>query len=88
MTSDEQMAEWVSGNPLHNDTLDECCPDFSCCKPELLASLECRKAFVVADKETRMSFLGTFLGAAMSSMGEKAHVVGADDPEKQCGPLS
>ena len=32
-----QLDEWVKGNPIHNNVDDECCPDFSCCRPELLA---------------------------------------------------
>jgi hypothetical protein len=27
--------EWVSGNVYHNEEDDECCPDFSCCYPQL-----------------------------------------------------
>lgn len=85
MTSDEQLVEWVRGNPLHNDTRDECCPDFSCCTPELLADVDTRKAFVKADEVTRMSMLGMFLGAALAEMGieKEVHLTGFDDPEQQ-----
>src|SRR5688572_28939536 len=31
-----QTRMWVDGNPVHNTLKDECCPDFSCCVPELL----------------------------------------------------
>lgn len=31
-----QLAKWAMGQPYHNLTDDECCPDFSCCHPELL----------------------------------------------------
>ena len=31
----EQMFKWVNGNPTHNHIDDECCPDFSCCYPDL-----------------------------------------------------
>lgn len=30
-----QMLAWAQGRPYHNRIDDECCPDFSCCKPEL-----------------------------------------------------
>lgn len=37
MTPNEQLELWVRGKSVHNDERDECCPDFSCCSPELLA---------------------------------------------------
>ncbi len=30
-----QMLSWAMGRPYHNKIDDECCRDFSCCKPEL-----------------------------------------------------
>jgi hypothetical protein len=30
-----QCLEWAEGDPVHNEIDDECCPDFSCCEPEL-----------------------------------------------------
>jgi hypothetical protein len=35
MTPDEQLELWLAGNSVHNPDTDECCPDFSCCVPEL-----------------------------------------------------
>ena len=26
---------WVEGTPVHNDIDQECCPDFSCCEPDI-----------------------------------------------------
>lgn len=43
--SDNQLEEWAKGNPIHNSIDDECCPDFSCCTPDLLQSEEIRKTF-------------------------------------------
>lgn len=40
-----QLEEWVKGNSIHNSMDEECCPDFSCCSPELLQPLEIRKTF-------------------------------------------
>lgn len=60
---EEQLDEWVKGNPIHNKIDDECCPDFSCCKPELLASDEHRKAFKAANDEQRESFLFSFFSS-------------------------
>lgn len=30
-----QTFAWAQGRPYHNRVDDECCPDFSCCNPEL-----------------------------------------------------
>ena len=30
-----QTILWVNGKSQHNETDDECCPDFSCCMPDL-----------------------------------------------------
>jgi hypothetical protein len=30
-----QGEAWVDGVPRHNNIDDECCPDFSCCYPNL-----------------------------------------------------
>lgn len=61
MTSEEQLKSWVEGNPVHNPDRDECCPDFSCCRPGLLASEEERKRFYAGDSKTRNEMLTIFL---------------------------
>lgn len=30
-----QCLAWAQGRPYHNNIDDECCPDFSCCQPDL-----------------------------------------------------
>ena len=30
-----QTLSWAQGRPYHNKIDDECCPDFSCCRPDL-----------------------------------------------------
>ena len=30
-----QTRMWAMGWPSHNNVDDECCPDFSCCNPDL-----------------------------------------------------
>lgn len=30
-----QALKWAMGQPYHNNIDDECCPDFSCCHPDL-----------------------------------------------------
>ncbi len=77
MTYDEQLAEWVKGNPVHMLEPDSCCPDFSCCKPELLSDAETRQRFMDADEETRLGMLMIFLSAALALASEKkVHVAG------------
>ena len=29
---------WIQGIPIHNTFSDECCPDFSCCRPEMFTT--------------------------------------------------
>lgn len=62
---DKQTLDWVKGNPRHNSVDEECCPDFSCCDPELLASQKIRQQFYTAylndDDATSSRLLGRFL---------------------------
>ncbi len=30
-----QALKWAMGKPYHNRVDDECCPDFSCCRPDM-----------------------------------------------------
>jgi hypothetical protein len=30
-----QTVKWAMGFPYHNNIDNECCPDFSCCQPDL-----------------------------------------------------
>ena len=85
MKAEGQLAEWLKGNPIHNDKRDECCPDFSCCQPELLVDQRTRQAFVDADEALRMSMLGIFLASAiaLAARGKEVYIAGADDPEKR-----
>lgn len=89
MDSDEQLEQWVLGNSLCPNDRGECCPDFSCCQPKLLADERARKVFADADEATRLSMLGMFLGAAMAlaAMGKAKiiYVTGSDDPEQRYG---
>ena len=50
---EEQLAFWLLGKPLHNRIRDECCPDFSCCQPELLWPEDRRREFVYGSDEKR-----------------------------------
>ena len=66
--ADYQLREWAEGRPWHNpwgpdgsygeDSRDgECCPDFSCCRPDLIWNRERRFAFVAANSEIRTNML-------------------------------
>lgn len=85
MTYDEQLKLWVEGKSFHNRDRDECCPDFSCCKPELQAPREVREAFVAASPRQRDKFLMSFLAAAIELAGhaDKVYIAGRD-PEQEC----
>jgi len=100
ITSDEQLRRWVEGDSVHRiftaaserwEQDGECCPDFSCCKPELLAEPEVRRAFAAAGEGDRLKFLGSFLGAAIAlaknitgnAAAPDRVVVVAGDPEER-----
>jgi len=76
---DEQLDEWVKGNPVHNKERDECCPDFSCCNGNM-APVEERERFAKAyydgDEKTRHEMLGMFLGNAFSD--KKLYIAGSE----------
>ncbi len=89
MTPDEQLAEWLKGNSIHNDERDECCPDFSCCEPSLLADQKTRQAFVDGAWDVRYQMLMMFLSVGCSQMAGTGEIyVTGDDPEKRYGILS
>jgi hypothetical protein len=86
MTPDEQLETWLEGNPQHNPTTDECCPDFSCCYPKLLASREVREAFCQANKEDREKMLMMFLGSSLAEILPDVDVHLAGDPANYTEP--
>lgn len=38
-----QTLKWAMGQSYHNNIDDECCPDFSCCHPELFEKDETKR---------------------------------------------
>lgn len=68
-----QLLHWKDGTSIHNSVDNECCPDFSCCKPKLKQSDEVRKTFYYAKREQKDSMLFAFLSSALG--GEKVKVV-------------
>ncbi len=85
--SDEQLQKWLDGEPVHVGGKDtgQCCPDFSCCVPGLLAPAEERGAFCRADDEAQHAMLMIFLARAVNRMrgrGRAAvYVAGLDTPK-------
>lgn len=78
---EEQLSKWVLGVSEHNDADGECCPDFSCCNkkidPTPIATRErFAKACKTGDDNAKRALLGSFLGAAMSTMHVRAHITG------------
>ena len=49
-----QTTLWFNGKSLHNDIDGECCPDFSCCEPEL---------FTIDEKERTKIYLNSIISA-------------------------
>lgn len=85
-----QVEEWAKGNPLHNPVNPEnglyeggeCCPDFSCCNPDMLMPEESRQKFLEAhkagDEKTKMQFLGMALSGLGAKMNQTVYVAGVD----------
>jgi hypothetical protein len=69
-TDAEQLTRWLAGERVHvrgtkrGDSW-RCCPDFSCCRAELLAPLEQRQAFVDGDEPARAKMAMKFLARVM-----------------------
>ncbi len=77
MRPNEQLIKWVKGKSVHDHEQDVCCPDFSCCQPELLAPIEEREAFLSLPDDERFRFLGMFLGRAMELAAKgKVYIAG------------
>lgn len=96
-SSEEQLKLWLQGIPSHyrhmirimsrgklvrTQEFTDCLPDFSCCKPELLAPVEVREAFVNGDEKLRSTMCMTFLGNLIATMPDKrVHITNGDYSE-------
>jgi hypothetical protein len=79
-----QLKLWVRGESVHNhDAMaggkklqgGECCPDFSCCKPKLKASVEEREKFL-REPKARPELLSLFLKRLLEGEGHVVNAVG------------
>ena len=61
-----QLNRWLRGQSFHLEFPDLCTPDFSCCRPDLLAPVEERELYVQAhnagDAKTLTRLECMFLG--------------------------
>lgn len=85
MTHKEQLDLWVQGDSRHNNETDECCPDFSCCKPDSLVDVDTRKrfrdAFLAGHDDIVNGMLMHFLSEAMASYTAEKKDAGEAAPE-------
>ena len=56
---DEQLRRWAEGDPTCPNSNHECCPDFSCCRPNLLWPADRRAKFVTAGQSERKKMMIT-----------------------------
>ena len=76
-----QTERWVNGDSVHVRVGSswECCPDFSCCYPDLRRPKSERVAFAKADAPAREAFYSAALGALVErTLGglRRVHIVG------------
>ncbi len=84
MTSEEQLNRWLDGYPIHNHDIDECCPDFSCCQPQLLADKRTREIFCTSGDKVRQQLLILFLGKMIGfETDKKVYIAGDPDIGEQ-----
>jgi len=86
-----QLDYWAKGTSIHNIVDDECCPDFSCCSPDLQSDEQTRQLFKKAcdqnDEDAKNAMLMGFLGACIAKASEgktdvKVHVSGGIDAQR------
>ena len=78
VTPEEQLEYWLEGYSYCPSTNRECCPDFSCCNPELLAPADHRRVFVEGNAEIREGMCMSYLGGLIATLPkpEKIHIAG------------
>lgn len=79
MTSEEQLDRWVAGESVHNEEWNECCPDFSCCRPELLwprAKREFFRDYPECREEMLFEALAQAIATYTAVSGKRVHLTG------------
>lgn len=79
----ERLKKWVEGECIHVDG-EDCLPDFSCCKPELLAPKEERELFLklwIEEKHSEYEkMLMMFLGRSIPILTNKKVYISGGKP--------
>ena len=80
MTAKEQLDKWVAGESIHDHENDQCCPDFSCCQPDLAAHIGdreiFRKYYLEGNDSGTMTMLTGFLMKSLESYTKtKVHII-------------
>ncbi len=76
MTGEEQLERWAAGESVHNgaERIDgECCPDFSCCRPERKWP-EARRVFFLEHPKARSEMLFGALAGMVQHEGKEGDV--------------
>ncbi len=82
LTRERQLRAWHAGVSRCPNMHGECCPDFSCCRPQLAWSRAQRGAFIAAGPAEREQMLLGVLGNAMTSLGFTANFKAAAQVEE------
>ena len=68
-----QVNRWYDGQSLHNHIDNQCCPDYSCCYPALVATSDCkhafRKAVAIQDEDLVAELVMNFEAALRIAQG-------------------
>jgi hypothetical protein len=75
---DEQLAQWVAGTSICPNTRHECCPDFSCCHPDMAWPLEKRAKFAAAPQGEREKMMMGALTSLVREVAPQARVTRGD----------
>lgn len=75
-TTREQLERWLRGENVHarghrRGETYTCCPDFSCCMPELAQPRDVRSSYARAEPKEQDAMLMTFLGLMLNRVTSK-----------------
>jgi hypothetical protein len=75
---EEQLQRWVFGDSVCPNSRHECCPDFSCCRPDMQWPPDKRVRFVAAPQGEREKMMMGSLGALAEETASKIHITRGD----------